>query len=1188
MPRQSRFSAAEASTNSSDNESLKENHIGGAARVKREKVKQQQVRAKEEMVRSAQARVEEEHDDREDADANLEEEDEEEGSGSAKGRKRARANTDGDSRPSRSLSSTGSASRSATLPRDPSDGYDFFPVRIHSSSHSQFFSFIPGSIVRIQLRNFVTYDYVEFRPGPYLNMIIGPNGTGKSSIACAIALGLNFSPKILGRAEDISAYVKNGTSEGHIEIELKTPLSKPNLVIHRKLAAHSRSSTFMLNGKNATGKEVSQRMAELGVQVGNLCSFLPQDKVSEFAMMSPQQLLKETQKAAGDTNLTSWHETLIDAGKENSLIKEKIISEQAQLTQMNARNAAIEREVERYHERRKIEDTMKVLEVYIPCASYRERLARYHELKDVQRKMHQKVLRLKAKNEPAHELLKERTREARKKDTQNLFREMQKMHDANEQMEAHADTLQGKLEHLAQTERDRQKQIRELEGKLQRMEEEHKQPLSDEVIAVLEDKDGAIKREKIEFTRERNNIGVRRDECDSRLREKIDEKAVILRRIEQAQRNLHQLDSVDHQKLQSLARFNQDTADAVVWLRLNTHRFRKDIIEPAILTLTVPDMRYAPAVESVMSGDRFKDYDLLNELVNDQGVLGRKAWISTWFRDPNSTQLAEPPMTQDELLALRFDGYLSDFVSCPPAMLWYLKNDLSLHRIAATLKNNSVDVNRATQAVARSGGATFVVGSVINNVSRSRYGRKAVSNVTRDVKQTRLLVNHSVDADAKRRLENEIQQHKVDVAAHDEEIGWLKEEDRKIDADAREIDKQMHMNQLRQKRAAPSADQERAQIRAELVNVAKKRVKIVKSYVAIAKKVAAEQHETTRIGLEYLQISANWTALEQTCKKKDERYHKAMEDFAKIDVEYNEAKKHSKEALEESRYALDNTTDEIREEYQEMQDKRTEYERALKLAETNGITPPPAEGVDLRTADEYRAELESQQAQLELVSKTQPGVIEQYEKRKRDIEQLEKTLEERQRNASKVERSIQLTLDHWKPALGKLVGSIGQKFSAAFDRIGCAGEIRISENEDYDKWAIDILVKFRDEEKLQLLTGQRQSGGERSLTTILYLMSLTEEARAPFSLVDEINQGMDQRAERVVHDNMVDVTCKDDSAQYFLITPKLLPNLKYHERMKILCINNGEWLPEETKVGSLMNLIEGFILTKRNRAANGQ
>ena len=58
------------------------------------------------------------------------------------------------------------------------------------------FSYIPGSIVRIQLKNFVTYDYVQFHCGAHLNMILGPNGTGKSSIACAIALGLNFPPSV--------------------------------------------------------------------------------------------------------------------------------------------------------------------------------------------------------------------------------------------------------------------------------------------------------------------------------------------------------------------------------------------------------------------------------------------------------------------------------------------------------------------------------------------------------------------------------------------------------------------------------------------------------------------------------------------------------------------------------------------------------------------------------------------------------------------------------------------------------------------------------------------------------------------------------------------------------------------------------------------------------------------------------
>jgi hypothetical protein len=75
---------------------------------------------------------------------------------------------------------------------------------------------------------------------------------------------------------------------------------------------------------------------------------------------------------------------------------------------------------------------------------------------------------------------------------------------------------------------------------------------------------------------------------------------------------------------------------------------------------------------------------------------------------------------------------------------------------------------------------------------------------------------------------------------------------------------------------------------------------------------------------------------------------------------------------------------------------------------------------------------------------------------------------------------------------------------------------------------------------------------------------------------------MDQRAERTVHNEMVEVTCKEDSAQYFLITPKLLPSLRYHKRMKILCVNNGEWLPEE-KMGNMMRMIEGYLQARKSR-----
>lgn len=54
----------------------------------------------------------------------------------------------------------------------------------------------PGAIVRVKLTNFVTYTSAEFYPGPNLNMVIGPNGTGKSTLVCAICLGLGWGPQV--------------------------------------------------------------------------------------------------------------------------------------------------------------------------------------------------------------------------------------------------------------------------------------------------------------------------------------------------------------------------------------------------------------------------------------------------------------------------------------------------------------------------------------------------------------------------------------------------------------------------------------------------------------------------------------------------------------------------------------------------------------------------------------------------------------------------------------------------------------------------------------------------------------------------------------------------------------------------------------------------------------------------------
>jgi structural maintenance of chromosomes protein 5 len=102
-------------------------------------------------------------------------------------------------------------------------------------------------------------------------------------------------------------------------------------------------------------------------------------------------------------------------------------------------------------------------------------------------------------------------------------------------------------------------------------------------------------------------------------------------------------------------------------------------------------------------------------------------------------------------------------------------------------------------------------------------------------------------------------------------------------------------------------------------------------------------------------------------------------------------------------------------------------------------------------------------------------------------------------------------------------------------------------------------------EALQQLNAHRQSGGERAVSTIFYLMALQSMAQAPFRVVDEINQGMDPRNERMVHERMVEIACREHTSQYFLITPKLLTGLRYDPKMRVLCIASGEHMPREGK-----------------------
>ncbi|ELA41936.1 uncharacterized protein VICG_00953 [Vittaforma corneae ATCC 50505] len=87
-----------------------------------------------------------------------------------------------------------------------------------------------------------------------------------------------------------------------------------------------------------------------------------------------------------------------------------------------------------------------------------------------------------------------------------------------------------------------------------------------------------------------------------------------------------------------------------------------------------------------------------------------------------------------------------------------------------------------------------------------------------------------------------------------------------------------------------------------------------------------------------------------------------------------------------------------------------------------------------------------------------------------------------------------------------------------------------------------VLVRFRENEDLQQLSNFRQSGGEKSLTTVLFLLSLQQCEATPFRLVDEINQGMDPYNEKRVFEILGEMGGR---SQFFIITPKLNTDLEF-------------------------------------------
>lgn len=118
------------------------------------------------------------------------------------------------------------------------------------------------------------------------------------------------------------------------------------------------------------------------IQIDNLCQFLPQDRVVEFAGLSTIELLKETQRAAAPPEVLKNHEGLKKLGKKVKESSEEFERDQSHLRAMETKQTALQQDVERLRERQEVLKRIDLLEKAKPFMSYRAARQRTKQTKE--------------------------------------------------------------------------------------------------------------------------------------------------------------------------------------------------------------------------------------------------------------------------------------------------------------------------------------------------------------------------------------------------------------------------------------------------------------------------------------------------------------------------------------------------------------------------------------------------------------------------------------------------------------------------------------------------------------------------------------------------------------------------------------------------------------------------------------
>lgn len=1024
-----------------------------------------------------------------------------------------------------------------------------------------------GAIVRIRLVNLMTYSDVSLSPGQNLNMIIGPNGSGKSAIVSAIIVGLAGDVSVTGRAANIGSLVRKGCDWASTEIELFNRNGR-NHVIQRKMTITSRAegklenkTEWKLNGNTVPKRTIQELISELNIKVDNLCQFLPQDSVANFVKMNPRELLIDTLKAAGDTQLVEDLAKLIELTEEISAksIQLEELKKASAENEVNARR--LETEVQELQMREQLVRKRALCSLKLHYVRFVEAAEKYDKAKDELQNKKEELRQQESYGDPFrrkiqfYKVQEEKYRELVRNNVIESKRFIEKIKEHTENLENHKMKCQeeyARFKAIKNQEDSREQQIRLKQQEL----DSHKCRL-DEI-------------KDLDYTNDINNLKTQVTEVQSLMKNKNEEKysvEVELRKligqIEEKNRKKSDLTGTKERRLGFVLNRRRDYQRVCDWLAMNKDSFQKEILLPMYCDLNINDMGFADVVEYVISEQDLyafvcqTDEDLKKFTQHAHDIL--KARVNVILQPDKSVEDFEREVSHrgsNPYRGMDFAGFLKDMVEAPEPIMRYLYGQYNFHKIPIFNNLREPELKRMMETCPK-----FFLKKTFYNIQASRYDNsKTIFN--EKIRGAHLLnqnTSNKRQLDELNKVIDELSQRQKDLNS---KLDSIKRESHEIQQRFTELKRQI----------------------SELTNKQNERARIERLIGQFTK--ALEDLKNDKVDVEVMRIKLQDSIRDIDQKRVDElaELETVFESFAIVRKNHllnmmtaTLAKKNSRliefnlEAAMEKTKELEREIKEESAKINPLRDKVLKYTEAakenipnFKNGKIDKATQQKFATIEhdtLESLERYEEELKARIQGMHNVVGNQ--LLSEFHRQTQELRDRKKQISELEASISEMISQQTAIKENFVGRLDEVIIVIDQHYRDFMRKLNYDGKVELahdqSNSDDFSKYGINIMVKYRDDEQLIPLSSTRQSGGERSVATMIYMLALQTKTSVPFRVVDEINQGMDKDNERKVFELLVR-TADESSSQYFLVSPKLLNGLEYGDKMQIHIVFNGPHL----------------------------